>query len=94
MRRQCIATVITFAATLMLTHVRCMALVMRLHVQLQCSFRLKLLAAVWHLANDPIRTTVQFRVAPQIVDSSETTIAAFHLADVILALQMRLLVSF
>lgn len=62
-------------------------------MQFQCPLRLKLLAAVRYLANNPVRTTMQFLVAPQIIDGGKATVATLHLAHMILALQMRLLVS-
>lgn len=94
MRRQRVAAVVTLAATFVLANIRRVALIVRFHMQFQCPLRLKFFATVRYLANNPVWTTMQFLVAPQIVDSGETTVATLHLAHMILALQMRLLMSF
>lgn len=94
MRRQCVATVVPFATSLVFANVRSMALIMSLHMQFQGSLRLELLLTVWHLAHYSIWAGVQFRVAPQIVNRSESAITTFYLANVVFAFQVCFFVSF
>lgn len=92
-RGQGVAAVVPLAASLLLADVRGVALVVRLHVQLQCALGRELLRTVGHVAVELVWPHVKLLVTPQVIDGGESSIAALHLADKVLALEVSLLVT-